>query len=92
MSQLPNDNLFDQPAKKLLTVFQFVALGEQAALAVGRQDIDHVGTKHLSTVTSREVIPTLRNLKPLNIDDAYRWVDYWAISRFIETNRARSKL
>lgn len=77
---------------KLLASFQLLAQEDQATVAAGRQNVDYVGAKILSTEKASEMIPTFRHSKQLDAKDARRWVEYWGTLRFIETKQLRAKL
>lgn len=79
-------NILAQPAKKLLASFELIANEYRAMVAAGRQDVDHVGTRNLSILTAKEVMPTLRNLKQLDTEDACRWVKYWGMLHVFDSS------
>lgn len=70
---------------KLLPVFEYLGIADHAVIAAGRQDVDHIAQRILSTKKAEDISPTLRNLKQLDAGHAHRWVGHWEMLRFIAT-------
>ncbi|KAG5721421.1 Linear gramicidin synthase subunit D [Termitomyces sp. T112] len=76
-------NIQDIPAVKLLEFFRAFSEADHAIADAGHHEVESGGLPKFTTVKAQRLSQTMREVRPIGVEDVRRWVSYWRDTRFL---------